>query len=133
MRRAGRKIALRAAVSAAAVWLVYCLKGGVWLRLYPAVAAGAVFAAFAISLYGTPLAERFARRMGEKLDARGVAYCRKATVAWTVFMGVHFAATAATVFADRETWAFYNGFAAYVLIGLMFACEYAARRRARRG
>jgi uncharacterized membrane protein len=71
--------------------------------------------------------------MGETLDERGVAYCRRVTVAWTVFLSVHFAVTLATVFASREVWAIYNGFLAYVLIGAMFAGEWLVRRRVRRG
>lgn len=127
------KAVLKAALAAAIAWAVYLLKGNIWFRLYPALAAGAFLAAFALSLLNTPLVERFARRMGEKLDARGVAYCRNATVAWTVFMAVHFAATVATLFVSREAWAVYNGFIAYVLVGAMFLGEYVARRRLMNG
>jgi uncharacterized membrane protein len=133
MRRAALKLFLRTALAIAVVWLVYLLKGNVWLRLYPAAVAGAFLAAFALSLRSVPLAERFARRMGEDLDDAGVAYCRSATVAWTVFLSVHFAVTVATLFASRRTWAFYNGFVAYILIGAMFLGEYAVRKRVRRG
>ena len=129
------KTALRVVGAAALVWGLYLLKANVWFRLYPAVVVAVAFSLFASSLvFGTPLAERFARRMGEQLDERGVAYCRKATVAWTVFLAIHLAVTLATVFcASREVWAFYNGCLAYVLIGLMFAGEWLVRRRARRG
>lgn len=115
------------------VWLVYLFRGNVWFRLYPVVVTGAVLAAFALSLRWTPLVERFALRMGASLDAGGREYCRKATVAWTVFLAAHFAVTVATVFLSLETWALYNGCIAYVLIGAMFLGEFAVRRVVRHG
>lgn len=127
------KTALRLACAVALVWVLYLLKANVWFRLYPAVVVAVALAVFAISLFRTPLVERFARGMGEVLDARGVAYCRKVTVAWVVFLSVHLAVTVATVFARREVWAFYNGCLAYLLMGAMFAGEWLVRRRVRRG
>ena len=133
MPRSAKNGILKALASAAVVWAVDCLRGGAWLRAYPAVVTGCFLAAFAFSLCGTPLVERFARGMGEELDSRGVAYCRKATVAWTIFLAVHFAVTALTVFASPGVWAIYNGCVAYVLIGAMFLGEYVVRRVARNG
>lgn len=127
------KTALRLACAVALVWVLYLLKANVWFRLYPAVVVAVALAVFAISLFRTPLVERFARGMGEVLDARGVAYCRKVTVAWVVFLSAHLAVTVATVFARREVWAFYNGCLAYLLMGAMFAGEWLVRRRVRRG
>lgn len=124
---------LRVAAAIGAVWAIYLLRAGTWARFYPAAMVAAALAAFALSLRGVPLAERFARRAGENLDERGVAYCRRVTVAWTLFLAAHFAVTFATVFASREVWALYNGVIAYVLIGAMFAGEWLVRRRVRRG
>ena len=128
MRRSATKTVLQAAVTILAVWLVYLFKGNVWFRLYPVVVTGAVFLAFALSLRGTPLIERFAMRMGADLDGGGREYCLKATIAWTVFLALHLAVTAATIFAPLEVWALYNGCIAYVLIGAMFLGEFAARK-----
>ena len=133
MRSAARKTILRTAVAIAIVWAVYLLKGNIWFRLYPVLVVGVFLAAFAFSLLGTPLVERFARRMGEELDEKGIAYCRGATVAWTLFLAAHFAVTFATLFATREVWAVYNGFVAYILIGAMFLGEYIVRKRVRHG
>ena len=127
------RIILRLTATIGVVWAVYLLRAGVWFRLYPAAMVAVALAFFALSLRRTPLVETFARRMGETLDERGVAYCRRVTVAWTVFLLVHFAVTLATVFASHEVWAIYNGFLAYVLIGAMFAGEWLVRRRVRRG
>ena len=115
------------------VWALYLLKANVWFRLYPAVIVAFVFGAFAVSLFRTPLCEVFARKWGKALDECGVRYCRKATIVWTVFLALHLAVTIATVFLDETAWAFYNGFLAYVLLGLMFGGEYLVRRRAMHG
>ena len=127
------RTAFRLVGAVALVWLLYFLRANVWLRLYPAAVVAIALAAFAVSLFRTPLVEILARRMGETLDARGVAYCRKVTIAWVVFLSAHLAVTLATSFASREVWAFYNGFLAYLLMGAMFAGEWLVRRRARRG
>ena len=71
MRRSVTKTVLQAGATILAVWLVYLFKGNVWFRLYPVVVTGAVFLAFALSLRGTPLVERFAMRMGADLDGGG--------------------------------------------------------------
>ena len=133
MRRPSLRLIIRAAIVPLAVWGLYLLRANVWFRLYPAVMTAIVLCSFAVSLRRTPLAEVVARRAGEDLDARGVAYCRAVTRFWTFFLGVHLAITVWTVFASHEVWAFYNGFAAYVLIGCVFAGELLLRRRLRHG
>ena len=123
----------RIALALLVVWVLYFLRANVWFRLYPAVMVAAALSVFAISLLRTPVVEVLARRMGEALDARGVVYCRRVTVVWTLFLSVHLAITVATVFASHEVWVFYNGFLAYVLMGALFAGEWLVRRRLRRG
>ena len=126
------KRVVQAVVSTAVVWAIYSLRANVWFRLYPVMVVVCVLCAFAASLFRTPLVEVFARRMGERLDGRGVAYCRNVTRAWVAFLTVHLAVTVATVFMSYEAWALYNGCIAYVLMGLMFAGEWIVRRRVRR-
>ncbi len=114
------------------VWALYFLKVRVWFRLYPAVMVALALAVFAVSLFRTPLIEVFARKMGETLDARGIAYCRQVTRVWVAFLSVHLLVTVATVFLSREIWVFYNGFLAYVLMGSLLLGERLYRRRVRR-
>ena len=132
MRRPRPSTLLRIALTPIVVWALYLIRANIWFRLYPAVMVSVALAAFAVSLFRTPLVEVFARRMGESLDDRGVAYCRRVTVVWTVFLSAHLAVTLATVFASREVWALYNGFIAYVLMGALFLGEWLYRRRIRR-
>lgn len=133
MRRPRPSTLLRIALTPIVVWALYLIRANIWFRLYPAVMVSVALAAFSVSLFRTPLVEVFARRMGESLDDRGVAYCRRVTVVWTVFLSAHLAVTLATVFASREVWALYNGFIAYVLMGALFLGEWLYRRRIRRG
>ena len=114
------------------VWALYFLKARVWFRLYPAVMVALALAVFAVSLFRMPLIEVFARKMGETLDARGIAYCRQVTRVWVAFLSVHLLVTVATVFLSREIWVFYNGFLAYVLMGSLLLGERLYRRRVRR-
>lgn len=123
----------RIALAPLVVLALYLLKANVWFRLYPVLMVAVALVVFAISLWRTPLVEVFARRMGETLDARGVAYCRRVTVVWTAFLSIHLVVTFLTVFASHETWALYNGVLAYLMMGALFAGEWLFRRRYRRG
>ncbi len=114
------------------VWALYFLKARVWFRLYPAVMVAIALAAFAVSLFRTPLVEVFARKMGEVLDERGVRYCRRVTLVWVWFLSAHLVVTVGTVFLSREAWVFYNGFLAYVLMGSLLLGERLYRRKVRR-
>ena len=100
---------------------------------YPAVMVSAVLLVFVWSLFHTPVAEVCARKMGAKLDEAGIRYCRKATIAWVIFLSVHLMITVFTVFASREIWVTYNGAIAYGLMGLMFAGEWIVRRKVAHG
>lgn len=132
MRRLRAATLVRFALPPLVVWGLYVLRANVWFRLYPAVMAAFALSVFAASLFRTPLAEVFARRMGERPGPRGVAYCRAVTRVWTAFLAAHLAVTVLTVFASHEVWAVYNGLVAYVLMGLLFAGEWIVRRRVRR-
>ena len=123
----------RIALAPLVVLALYLLKANVWFRLYPVLMVAVALVVFAISLWRTPLVEVFARRMGETLDARGVVYCRRVTVVWTVFLSIHLVVTLLTVFASHETWALYNGVLAYLMMGALFVGEWLFRRRYRRG
>jgi len=133
MRPVRAGVVARVALMPLVVGALYLLKANIWFRLYPAVMVTLALAVFAVSLCRVPLVERIARGMGERLDARGVAYCRRVTQVWVAFLAAHLAVTVATVFASREVWAVYNGIIAYVLMGLLFAGEWIVRRKVRHG
>jgi uncharacterized membrane protein len=99
------------------------------LKFYPAIVSFALLASFAWSLVHPPtVIERIARISEPDLAPAGVTYTRKITLVWCGFFicnGVLALYTA--LFTSIETWAFYNGFIAYVLIGSLLAGEYLYR------
>lgn len=104
------------------------------LKLYPVAISAMFLAVFAWSLYrGPPIVERLARLREPDLPPAGVAYTRRVTQAWCAFLAANGMIALATVFAaSDETWALYNGFVSYLLIGVMFSGEWLLRRRVRR-
>lgn len=103
------------------------------LRLYPALVNGLMLALFAHSLRHPPsVVERLARLREPDLPAAGVAYTRRVTAVWCGFFIVNGSLAAWTaLFASRETWAWYNGLVAYLLMGTLFAGEWLVRKRVR--
>jgi len=98
---------------------------------YPALVNAVFLAVFAWSLFHPPtVVERIARATTRDLPPQAVPYLRRVTIAWSIFFvcngAVALFTAAETSFA---TWTFYNGFLAYVLIGLMFGAELFARQR----
>jgi uncharacterized membrane protein len=94
----------------------------------PVLTNGVLFAQFASSLRGMPIAERFARVQKDDLSPAQVAYCRSVTIAWSVFFVFNGSVTAAlALLAPVKLWAVYSGGVSYGLVGLVFAVEYAVR------
>lgn len=100
------------------------------LRLYPAAVNLGMLALFALSLVFPPsMVERFARLGEPELPDAGVRYTRRVTQVWCFFfVGNGTAAVYTALYADRETWALYNGFVAYLLMGALFGGEWVYRR-----
>jgi uncharacterized membrane protein len=79
------------------------------------------------------IVERLARLQRPDLPVEAVPYLRRVTIAWSLFfVGNGTVALYTATRASFETWAFYNGFLAYVLIGAMFGGEFLTRMRAMR-
>jgi uncharacterized membrane protein len=100
------------------------------LRFYPAAMSLGMLLLFGLSLiYPPSMVERFARIAEPDLPPEGVQYTRRVTQVWCVFFIVNGSAAAFTaVYASRESWALYNGFIAYLLMGALFAGEWIVRR-----
>jgi uncharacterized membrane protein len=103
------------------------------LKLYPVMVSGVLLSVFGASLLHPPtVIERIARLAEPHLPAYAVAYTRKVTLAWCVFFVANGLVSLATVlWGSDEAWLFYNGLLAYVLMGLLFACEWLLRQRMR--
>ena len=99
------------------------------LRLYPAAMSFGMLLLFGLSLRRPPsMIERFARIGEPDLPAAGVAYTRRVTQGWCIFLaGNGTVALLTALWSSREVWAFYNGFVAYLLMGAMFGGEWIFR------
>jgi uncharacterized membrane protein len=100
---------------------------------YPVLVNAGLLAAFAWSLAHPPTAiERIARLREGPLSPEAVVYTRKVTIAWAAFFACNGAIAFATArWTSLETWTFYNGGLAYLLIGVMFGAEWLVRRHVR--
>ncbi len=101
-----------------------------FVLVVPAALSGAFLLAFGATLWrGPPMVERFARLQDPDLTPAEVAWCRLWTWIWCVFfclnaaIGLSLAALGALL-----AWATYNGLVSYVVMGLLFALEYAIRK-----
>ena len=108
---------------------------GSWLplKLYPVLVSLVLFVVFALSLVRPPtVVERIARMAEPDLDAAGVAYTRKVTLAWCGFFVVNGSVSAATsLWGSEQAWVLYNGLLSYLLVALFFGGEWLVRRRVR--
>lgn len=99
------------------------------LRFYPVLVNGLFLAMFAYSLFLPPsMVERLARLREADFPAVAIAYTRRVTQVWCGFFIVNGAIALYTaLYGSLAQWSFYNGFLAYLLMGLLFAGEYCAR------
>lgn len=99
------------------------------LRFYPVLVNTAFLTVFAYSLITPPsMIERFARLRERNFPPAAVGYTRRVTQVWCIFFALNGSVALYTaLFASMAQWSFYNGFLAYLLIGILFAGEYCAR------
>lgn len=104
------------------------------LKFYPVMVNLSFLLLFAGSLLFPPtIVERIARLRSPDLSDAAVAYTRKVTWIWVVFFCVNGSiATATALWATDKIWTLYNGFIAYLLIGILVGCEWLVRRRVTR-
>lgn len=101
------------------------------LKFYPAMVNLGFLVLFTGSLLSPPsFVERLARIRHPNLSPAGVAYTSKVTWMWSIFFLVNGSIAAFTaLWASNEIWTLYNGFIAYLLIGILFGGEWIVRRR----
>jgi uncharacterized membrane protein len=100
------------------------------MRMYPAIVNLVMLIAFGATLVkGPSMVERFARLTYADPPAHVVRYTRRVTQLWCGFFVLNCAFSAYTAIDwSRKAWWLYNGAIAYVLIGALFAGEYAWRK-----
>lgn len=99
------------------------------LKLYPVLVNVAMLTVFTYSLFVPPsIVEQFARRREPDMAPQSVTYTRRVTQVWCVFFALNGGVALVTaLWTSAATWSLYNGFVAYLLMGLLFAGEYAIR------
>lgn len=104
------------------------------LKLYPAMVNFSFLALFGLSLFSRmPIVERIARLQEPELPLHAVRYTRRVTQVWTGFFAINGLISVLTVFAASERiWVFYNGFLAYIFIGIIMLAELLIRRQVRK-
>lgn len=131
-RAAMRGLAFVPLVSVVVLSLSAALDAAGLLLAVPVLINSIFCSVFALSLRRDvmPLIERFARMQEPDLTPEQQAWCRLWTVIWSLFLAANaLTALALAVAAPLAWWAAWNGLIAYVLMGVLFAVEYALRRR----
>jgi uncharacterized membrane protein len=101
---------------------------------YPVAVSLCVAGVFALSVRFPPtVIERFARIVEPDLPPEGVAYTRKVTVVWVIFLLSNAAiSAAAALWGSLAQWTLWNGLLSYIAMGLLFGGEFLVRRVIRR-
>lgn len=104
------------------------------MKLYPVLINLLMFGVFFHSaLYPPTVIERLARLKSPNLPNEAIKYTTKVTLVWCGFFIINGAIALWTaVFATAKSWAFYNGFLAYIFIGVLFVTEFTYRQWAKR-
>lgn len=99
------------------------------LRFYPVIANAAMLLLFAWTLFCPPsLVERIARVQHPDLPLSGILYTKRVTEVWCLFFIFNGSLAFATAkWCSFELWSLYNGFIAYILMGILFIIEYIVR------
>ncbi len=103
------------------------------LLYYPLLVNVLLLLVFGYSLLRPPsIIERLARLTEPDLPERAVRYTRGVTAVWCGFFVLNGAIAAYTAaFASLAAWSLYNGFVAYIAMGVLFGAEWLVRRRVR--
>jgi len=101
------------------------------MQFYPFIINLFLFSIFFYSLWREPtIIEIVARLRTPELPIQAIQYTRKVTIVWCVFFMVNgMLALWTTLFTSIKIWTLYNGFIAYIVIGLIFSIEFIIRQR----
>jgi len=98
-------------------------------KLYPLLVNCSLLIVFAFSYLKPPsVIETLARLKEKSLNKKGVKYTEKVTLLWCVFFLVNGGISLYTaLYCELDEWMLYNGFIAYILMGILFAGEFLVR------
>jgi uncharacterized membrane protein len=128
------QMVLAAILMAALAFFAFLFESPDLLRFYPVTVNILLLILFSLSLIRPPsIVERLALLSDPELPAAGIRYTWNVTLVWCVFFLLNGAAALFTAIeSSMEVWAFYNGFLSYLLMGILFAGEFALRHWVKR-
>jgi len=100
-----------------------------YLKFYPVSISLSFLAVFAYSVLRPPtIVYRIAQLTQPVLDEYTTRYTGRVTIIWCVFFALNAGVAAITaVFGSDRQWALYNGLISYLMVGTLFAAEWAYR------
>ena len=127
-----RKIVIVAVVGVVMATLIW--GNQLALKFYPVMMNLGFLIFFVSSLFSpTSLVERMARLQDPDLPPHAIVYTRNVTIVWSIFFLLNGSIALFTaLFASEKIWMLYNGFIAYILIGVLAASEWLIRQRVMR-
>ncbi len=99
------------------------------LKLYPVVMSLSFFTIFSYSLYKPPAVITLIARSKEPLTINGLVYTEKVTKVWCWFFIINALVALWTVFQHQDYWLIYNGLISYLLMAVLFICEWLIRKK----
>jgi len=123
------RVVLWIAGGAAVVLLMVAVSPLAALKSYPVIMSLGFAALFSASLLWPPTAiERIARLRQPDLPPAAIPYLRKVTLVWLVFFLANAGISIATALSGNlALWTLYNGFVAYLIMGVLFVGEMIVR------
>ena len=127
-----RKVILASAVGVLLIVIIWGIQQG--LKFYPVLVNFSMLVIFGSSLYARQtVVEKLARIKEPDLPPQAVAYTRNVTRVWCAFFVLNGTVSAMTaIWGSEQTWMLYNGFIAYLLIGVLMITEWLVRQRLKR-
>jgi uncharacterized membrane protein len=124
-----RRLLAPAAIAAAVLLATLLLDDPRALLLVPGLVNAGLLFVFGRTLFGgETLVESIARLQHPDLSQERVRHCRSVTIVWCLFfLGNGGVSLWLALHGDAQLWALYTGGIAYVLMGLLFAGEFAVR------
>jgi uncharacterized membrane protein len=117
------------ALAVIAVGLLLIGDTAIVLKLYPVLINLGLLATFAYTLFHPPsMIERIARTMRAPLSTKAEPYTRIVTMIWCGFFIVNgIIATLVAISGSLSAWTLYNGFIAYIIVGVLILGEFIFR------
>ncbi len=125
----GRAVILPVAAVVTAVLASVVLNDRLGMLAAPALVNFSLLASFASSLLTSESTiEKIARTQAGNLSVPEIEYCRNVTRIWCLFFFVNGAVSLALASAGTlQAWTLYTGLVSYLLVGVLFGCEFVYR------